>query len=112
MRVFPVFSKLFARDQQLFCYDLREIGRYFRTHEILMAHWHDVLPQDVLLKVRYEDLVNDFPTEARRIVILRSGVGALRPGCCALFWMPWRTQARASARRRCRATRKTALHPP
>jgi hypothetical protein len=33
-----------------------------------MAHWHSVLPAGVMLDVRYETVVHDFDTTARRIV--------------------------------------------
>jgi Sulfotransferase family len=61
------FSKLFSDDQP-FTYDLSELGRYYRAYQNLMAHWHDVLPEGVLLDVRYEELVDDFEPQARRIV--------------------------------------------
>lgn len=61
------FSKLFSQEQR-FAYDLRELGRYYREYERLMEHWRAVLPSGVLLEVRYEDLVNDFEGQARRIV--------------------------------------------
>jgi len=61
------FSKLFDREQR-FAYDLGELGRYHRAYQRLMAHWRQVLPANVLLEVRYEALVDEFETEARRIV--------------------------------------------
>lgn len=61
------FSKLFAGDLP-FTYDLAELGRYHRGYQRLMAHWRAVLPKHVLLDVHYEQLVQDFAGEARRIV--------------------------------------------
>ncbi len=61
------FSKLFDGDQR-FAYDLGELGRYHRAYQRLMAHWREVLPERVLLEVRYEALVDEFETQARRIV--------------------------------------------
>jgi len=34
----------------------------------LMAHWRAVLPEGAMLEVQYEDLVDDFEVQARRIV--------------------------------------------
>jgi tetratricopeptide (TPR) repeat protein len=51
-----------------FTYDLGELGRDYRAYEMLMAHWRNVLPQAAFLDVQYETLVDDFETEARRIV--------------------------------------------
>jgi tetratricopeptide (TPR) repeat protein len=61
------FSILFGRSQ-LFTYDLAELGRYYRGYAGLMEHWRQVLPPEVMLEVRYEELVADFATQARRIV--------------------------------------------
>jgi len=48
-------------------YDLAELGRYYRHYEALMRHWHRVLPQAKILEVRYEDIVADLESSARRI---------------------------------------------
>jgi tetratricopeptide (TPR) repeat protein len=61
------FSTLFAADQP-FAYDLGELGRYYRAYSSLMDHWRSVLPQGVMLDIRYEELVADFEPQARRIV--------------------------------------------
>lgn len=61
------FSKLFVADQP-FTYDLAELGRYYRAYADLMEHWRTVLPQGVMLEVRYERLVDDLAGEARRII--------------------------------------------
>jgi tetratricopeptide (TPR) repeat protein len=61
------FSKLFSGDQP-FAYDLGELGRFHSAYQRLMAHWRQVLPPHVLLEVRYERLIDDFATEARRLV--------------------------------------------
>jgi tetratricopeptide (TPR) repeat protein len=61
------FSKLFVGDVP-FCYDLRELGRYYRAYEDLMEHWRRVLPEGVMLDVQYEELVADFEPQARRLL--------------------------------------------
>jgi len=61
------FSKHFVGSLN-YTYDLAELGRYYRAYEKLMTHWRAVLPQTVMLDVRYEDLVEDFEAGARRIV--------------------------------------------
>jgi len=61
------YSKLFAAGQD-FCYDLAELGRYYRCYSKLMAHWRLVLPPGSILDVAYEDLVNDLEGEARRLI--------------------------------------------
>jgi tetratricopeptide (TPR) repeat protein len=61
------FSKLFSGAQD-FSYDLGELGRYYRKYAELMEHWRQVLPPGVMLDVQYEEVVEDFETQARRIV--------------------------------------------
>ncbi len=61
------FSKLFT-SELLYTYDLGELGRYYKSYETLMEHWRAVLPQDAMLEVQYEDLVEDFEPHARRII--------------------------------------------
>jgi tetratricopeptide (TPR) repeat protein len=59
-------KQLFARGQE-FCYGTEEIARYYRTYLELMRHWNRVLPGRVL-RVSYEDLVEDLGAGVRRIL--------------------------------------------
>jgi hypothetical protein len=61
------FTKLF-KDEMPYSYDLGELGRYYRKHEALIAHWKDVLPGGIIKTVNYEEVVADFPRMAREIV--------------------------------------------
>jgi hypothetical protein len=61
------FSTLFARGHE-YSYDLAELGRYIRAYRELMDHWRAVLPEGIMIDVRYEDLVSNFEQDARRIV--------------------------------------------
>jgi tetratricopeptide (TPR) repeat protein len=70
------FSTLF-QDNLSYSYDLADLGRYYRAYENLMAHWRAVLPQGVILDVRYEDLVDDLEGQARRMI-----------AHCGLEWEP------------------------
>ena len=64
---FSCFSLLFSGSQP-FTYDLGELGRYYRGYAALMAHWRAVLPEGVMIEVRYEDLVADLAGETRRVL--------------------------------------------
>lgn len=55
-------------DKLDFTFDLGELGRYYRQYQTQMAHWHQVLPPGSILDVRYEDIVDDLETNARRII--------------------------------------------
>ena len=61
------FTKLF-KDDMPHSYDLAELGRYYRKYRELMDHWEAVLPHGFMTTVRYEDVVADAETEARRMI--------------------------------------------
>ncbi len=61
------FTRLFV-DHQEFSFDLAELGRYYRGYQALMAHWRRVLPEDAILDVRYEAVVEDLEGQARRLL--------------------------------------------
>lgn len=61
-----VFSRIFH--DVPFSYDLGELGRYYRAYDALMKHWQRVLPEGVMIEVDYEDLVEDFEANVRRLL--------------------------------------------
>jgi len=93
------FSSLFTDDNE-FSYDLAELGRYYRAYEQLMAHWRAVLPAGSMLEVKYEDLVDDFQRQARRIVAY-----------CGLTWNEACTDF-ASVKRPIRTASAVAVRQP
>jgi tetratricopeptide (TPR) repeat protein len=63
---FSNLKQLFARGQE-FTYSIEDIARYYRTYLDLMQHWDSVLPGRVL-RVWYEDVVEDLDASVRRIL--------------------------------------------
>ncbi len=63
---FSGFKQLFAEGQE-FSYDLMDIGRYYKDYVALMDHWYDLFP-DQILHVQYEELVDDFEAQVRRLL--------------------------------------------
>jgi tetratricopeptide (TPR) repeat protein len=63
---FSNYKQLFAEGQE-FSYDLNDIGQYYNDYIELMAHWDAVLPGQVL-RVNYEEVVEDLETQVRRIL--------------------------------------------
>jgi tetratricopeptide (TPR) repeat protein len=63
---FSGFKQLFA-EGQAFSYDLADIGHYFRDYQSLMDFWQGAFPGQIL-HVQYEDVVNDFEAQVRRIL--------------------------------------------
>ncbi len=53
--------------EHAFADSLEDLGRWHRNYERVMAHWKSVLSLN-MLEVRYEDLVQDFESTARRLV--------------------------------------------
>jgi hypothetical protein len=72
---FSNLKQLFASGQE-FTYGIEDIARYYRTYLDLMRHWDDVLPGRVL-RVFYEDVVEDLEGSARRVLDF-----------CGLEWEP------------------------
>jgi Tfp pilus assembly protein PilF len=64
---FSGWSLRFSHGQE-YTYSMEELGRYWRAHDQLMAHWNRVLPAGRVLEVPYEGLVNGFETWSRRII--------------------------------------------
>ncbi len=63
---FSNFKQLFAAGQE-FSYGLEAVGRYYRKYVDLMEHWDAVTPGFVL-RVRYEDVLEDLEGQVRRIL--------------------------------------------
>lgn len=64
---FSCYATLFRRGQY-FTYNLAELGRYYQLYSATMNHWRSVLPSDSILDIRYEDLVENFDAETKRLL--------------------------------------------
>ena len=63
---FGCYKQHFAKGQT-FTYDLFELGEFYLEYLRVMDHWDEVLPGEVL-RVQYEDVVDDLDTQVRRIL--------------------------------------------
>ncbi|HYL02772.1 MAG TPA: sulfotransferase [Steroidobacteraceae bacterium] len=54
--------------QMNFAMDLSDLAHYYRTHQRLIAHWRDALPEGTMLDVPYAGLVADQRRWTRRIL--------------------------------------------
>ncbi|WP_454256221.1 sulfotransferase [Pseudomonas sp. Marseille-Q8238] len=61
------YSKNFA-GEQLFAYQLDELGQFYRDYQVLMAHLRQILPLDQFIEVDYEAVVDDLEGQARRLI--------------------------------------------
>lgn len=61
------FKQLFASGQE-FSYSLADLGTYYRDYVALMTHWEAMLPSGRILRVRYEDVVEDLEGQVRRLL--------------------------------------------
>lgn len=99
------FAQIFRGDQP-FAYELAELGRYYRAYERLMDHWRRALPPGVMIEVRYEELVADLESNARRIV---AHAGLDWDPACLAFYETQRTVRTASASQVRRPLYKTSV---
>jgi Tfp pilus assembly protein PilF len=64
---FSNYSRLF-NETMPFAYDLQELARYYNCCRRVMAHWKKILPAGTILDFKYEDVVEDLDTQARRLI--------------------------------------------
>ncbi|MEE2690458.1 MAG: sulfotransferase [Pseudomonadota bacterium] len=63
------YATKFGGTRQPFAYDLYELGSYYRLYEELMEYWRAALKPHEILKVRYEDLVQDLRGQTERLLV-------------------------------------------
>lgn len=51
-----------------YSYNLRSLGAYYSEYLRIMEHWRKVIPQKVMLELRYENLVTEQETETARLL--------------------------------------------
>ncbi len=73
--------RMLFRSGVAFSYDLAHLGRYYRVHDRLMGHWHELLPERVFT-LSYEGLVADQEGVSRRLVDF---AGLARDPACLEF---------------------------
>ena len=61
------YSRLF-NETMPFAYELGELGHYYRCCHHLMEHWKNILPAGTILDFKYEDVVEDLESQARRLI--------------------------------------------
>jgi hypothetical protein len=87
------FSTLFTDDLP-YMYDQAELGRYYRAYHATMDFWRDALPPGRIFEIQYEELVDDFEAQARRLV---AHCGLEWNEACREFWTARRPVRTASA---------------
>lgn len=62
------FTDFMAKHEGMgFAYDLEHIGQQLADHNLLMHHWQQVFP-DQILEIHYEDIVDDLEGSAHRLL--------------------------------------------
>jgi tetratricopeptide (TPR) repeat protein len=61
------YATLFTHGHE-YSYDLNDLGHFYILYRKQMAHWHAVLPQESILDVDYEDLVENTESQVGRIL--------------------------------------------
>jgi tetratricopeptide (TPR) repeat protein len=60
------FKQLFARGHY-WTYSLEEMVEHYTLYSEMMDHWREIMP-DRFIEIRYEDTVNDFENQARKLI--------------------------------------------
>lgn len=74
--------------------DLGEFGRFFNIYSGLMKHWRNVLPEQILYDISYENIVADLETEARKLIDF---IGIEWEAACLSFYENKKSVRTASA---------------
>ena len=64
---FSCYSRFFNETMD-FVYDQGTLGRYYQRYRRLMQHWREVLPEDFIIDLQYEDMVENVEAQARRVL--------------------------------------------
>jgi tetratricopeptide (TPR) repeat protein len=64
---FSCYCTLFA-DQQAFAYEMTELARFYKDYERLAGHWEMNIPTSQLIRVRYEEMIQDTELQSRRLI--------------------------------------------
>jgi tetratricopeptide (TPR) repeat protein len=64
---YSVYKMLFG-DAYPFSYKFEELAAYYIGYRRLMDHWHAVLPKGRILKMRYEEMVEDQEGQSKRLL--------------------------------------------
>jgi tetratricopeptide (TPR) repeat protein len=98
-------KQLFASGQE-FSYSVENIARYYRTYLDLMRHWDRALP-GLVLRVSYEDIVENLETNVRRILEF---CGLEFDAACVEFYRTERSVSTASSEQVRRPVYREGLH--
>lgn len=60
--------KQYFTGRQVYAYDLKEMGEYYKLYQDLMRHWRSLLPADQFYEISYEALVEDVEGESRKLL--------------------------------------------
>jgi len=62
-----MYKNMFVAGKHRYSYDLRDLGRYYRLFEDIVGFWRQQVP-GWFHEIRYEDLIADPETEARKLI--------------------------------------------
>ena len=103
---FSNFKQLFASGQE-FSYGLADLGSYYRDYVALMDHWQAALPPGRILRVQYEQVVEDLEGQVRRLLDFLAL--PFEPACLR-YWETSRSIRTPSAEQVRRPINRDGLH--
>ena len=63
---FSNYTRLF-KDDMRFTYSQESIGDYYKGYHTIMDHWKNVLPDDFICHMPYEEMIENTEKEAKRL---------------------------------------------
>ncbi len=62
-----IYKNLLVSERHSYASDLTELGTYYTLYQDLMAHWENVIPEEIY-NVSYEDMVSDQEGQSRALI--------------------------------------------
>lgn len=62
-----IYKQNFTTGNYRFAYDMRTVAQFHKEYQLLMKHWHEVMP-GLIYDVNYEALTHDPETEIRKLL--------------------------------------------
>jgi len=62
-----IYKQNFTTGNYRFAYDLKTVGQFYKQYQLLMKHWHHVMPNEIY-DVSYESLTHNPDIEIRRLL--------------------------------------------
>jgi len=63
-----IYKNYLTANQFSYGNDLTELGYYYRAYQRLMQHWHRILPEGVIYRLSYEQLIQEQEEQTNKLL--------------------------------------------